>query len=333
MKLGFEYPIIIALGFISLLFLILFIHRFKRNYALSLPLGPPGGAHFKAPIQVDALVRILKFLEIIGIALLIVAAASPIVISSEVLWLSRGADVLFILDVSPSMSALDMDGKNRFDTARNLVRSFAELRKSDAIGLVAVGGEAALLIPPTIDRQALNTRLESLSIAELGDGTALGMGIAVAAHHLRYSRAQRRAAVLITDGENNAGAVHPITAAGALSAIGASLWVIGVGSSGTVPIDYVDPLTKLRRTGIFESRFDTEALRAIAKTGGGTYIAAPSAAAFTEAFSKLESSEATVQRSRLIPRTRPIYIPFILVALGFLVLARIVRRFFLGAFL
>jgi Ca-activated chloride channel family protein len=231
------------------------------------------------------------------------------------------------------MAAIDMDGSNRFNAARKLLKDFAERRPSDGIGLVAVGNDAALLLPPTTDRELLAARLENLRIGEMGNGTALGMGIAVAAYHLEKSKAPRRAVVLISDGENNAGAIHPETAAAMLKEINASLWVIGVGSGGEVPIDYVDPYTRMRRTGLIDSRYDRDALERIAASGGGTWIQAPSAAAFAAAFTRVDDQELLVRRSSTVMRKRPFHQPFIFAALVLVAASRFVRRFFLGAWL
>jgi Ca-activated chloride channel family protein len=198
---------------------------------------------------------------------------------------------------------------------------------------VAVGNDASLLVPPTIDRDALFSRLDSLRIGELGDGTALGMGLGIAALHIRNSTAPRRAVALITDGENNAGAIHPETAAAALQNVPVSLWVIGVGSGGEVPIDYVDPVTRIRRTGTFDSRFNVESLRSIALSGGGHYISAPSAEAFAHAFSRINEGELIIRRSGTINRTRSFQAPFIVAALALICAARYIRRHILGAFL
>jgi Ca-activated chloride channel family protein len=231
------------------------------------------------------------------------------------------------------MAGLDMDGQTRFDAARDMVLDFANHRPADAIGLVAVGNEAALLLPPTVDRPILYSRLDALRIGEMGDGTALGLGLAIAALHIRGSSAPRRAVVLITDGENNAGAVHPEAAAEALGASGASLWVIGVGSAGEVPIDYGEPVLKVRRTGSFDSRMNPENLRAIARKGGGTFLAAPSGKAFSEAFARFADAEMTVRRSGTVNRTRDVQRPAILAALGLILLSRFIRRWFLRVFL
>jgi Ca-activated chloride channel family protein len=333
MSLSFERPLLFLLTLFALVVAYVVSRILRTATAIEIPLGPPGGSSFEPPVGADLAVRVLHAAELIGALCLAIAAGGPISLTTETVWLERGADILFIVDASPSMSARDMGASSRFDAARRLVREFSLNRGADAIGLVAVGGDAALLVPPTVDRRALLARLESLSIAELGDGTALGLGLSVAALHLSSSRAPRKAAVLITDGENNAGAVHPATAAAALRAAGASLWVVGVGGSGEVAVDYVDPTTKQRRTGVFDSRFDPEALRSIARSGGGTYLSAPSADAFARAFSRLDVAEATAARSRSRIRTAALHMPFVVVGIVLLVSARAVRRLVLGAFL
>jgi Ca-activated chloride channel family protein len=136
---------------------------------------------------------------------------------------------------------------------------------------------------------------------------------------------------LITDGENNSGAVHPETAAAMLAKMGISLWVIGVGSRGEIPISYVDPLTRIRRTGTFESRFNPENLEKIALKGEGFWIAAPSAEAFEAAFARLDQGEMTIRRSGVSRRTLPFHGVFIAGALFLLLGARLIRRYALGA--
>jgi Ca-activated chloride channel family protein len=331
MSVGFEYPQFIVVG-LALIPLTLWILRRTRNsFVLLLPLGSPGGVPFKPPFKWDLVMKLLFALELFAVFLFFLAAAGPERRINQTVWLSRGADILFVLDVSPSMAGIDMDGRSRFDAARDLVRNFAEKRPSDAIGLAAVGNDAALLVPPTVDRRPLVERLDRLRVAELGDGTALGMGLAVATRHLQNSAAPRRVVVLVTDGENNAGAVHPETAAALLAEAKISLWVIGLGSGGVIPIDYVDPATRMRRTGTLDSRFDAESLRALSRAGKGVYLAAPSADTLAAAFSRIAGEELTVNRSGTIIRRYPLHIPLILGGLGLVVLTRFIRRFLLRA--
>ena len=333
MSLGFDRPLFILAAFIAIPAFILFFRYFKPLFALDLPLGPPGGIAFKSPVNLKFLMRFLHALELAGVFLLFTAAAGPHLNFTETVWLNRGADIIFVLDISPSMAGIDMNGRSRFDAARTLVRNFAERRPQDAIGLIAVGEDAALLTPLTTDRSSFYSRLDSLTLGELGDGTALGTGLALAAFHIDKSQAPRRAVVLITDGENNAGTVHPEAAAAILGQIGVSLWVIGVGSSGEIPFSYVDPTTHMRRTGTFESRYDPETLKNIAEKAGGHWIQAPSAEAFAAAFSQLDQGEMIIRRSSTVRREEPLYAIFVLSALIVLCGVRFVRRYILGALL
>jgi Ca-activated chloride channel family protein len=329
---GFETPAVLFIG--AALFVLGFIlSRFRKDEVVfSVPLGAPGGTSFKPPFGVDSLVRLLRAGTIAALALLVIASSGPVFISSTTVWLSRGADIVFILDVSPSMAGIDMNGKNRFDAARDLVRSFAMTRPQDALGLIALGADAALLVPPTLDREAFFTRLDGLRIGELGDGTAIGTALALASLHIRNFRdSSRHSVVLITDGENNAGAVHPENAAASLRSSGAGFWVIGLGGAGEVPIDYVDPLTKIRRTGTFDSSYDHNSLRAIAAKGGGVYLAAPSDDGFAAAFARLDSGEFTIGRSGVLRRRIPLHEPLIIAGALLLLVVRVLRRHVLGA--
>ena len=333
MNIGFDRPLFILAGLISVPFLVLVSRYFKPLFALDISMEPPGGIAFKSPVNLRFLMRFLQILELTGVIMLFVAAAGPHFAFFEMVWLNRGADILFALDVSPSMAGIDMGGRNRFDVSLSLIKDFAERRRQDDIGLIAIGQDAALLVPLTTDRNALYSRLDTLAIGELGDGTALGTGLALAGYHISRSQAPRRAVVLITDGENNAGEIHPETAAAMLGEIGVSLWVIGVGSSGVIPIEYIDPMTRMRRSGTFESRYNPESLRQIAAKAYGHWIHAPEADAFAAAFARLDQEEMIIRRSGTIRREEPLYVFFLLAALALLWGVRFIRRYALGALL
>jgi Ca-activated chloride channel family protein len=329
---SFDRPFFLFAGLIAIPLIFILSKRLRSLFTLELPLGPPGGIPFHY-LNLDLLMKALHVLELCGLFFLFVAAAGPHFINMEIVWFSRGADILFVMDISPSMAGLDMNGRSRFDAARELVQDFASRRPSDALGLVAVGEDAGLLVPLTTDRESFYSRLDSLALGELGDGTALGMGLAVAGLHLNKSGAPRRTVVLITDGENNAGSVHPETAAALLGDMGVSLWVIGVGSSGDVPVNYVDPVTHIRRVGTFESRFDPETLKGIAEKGRGTLIAAPSAETFAAAFARLDQGEMIIRRSGTVRQKEPFHEFFIVGAILLLCGVRFFRRYILGALL
>ena len=328
---GFEYPSIAIAALFIIPMAIILSKKLKNPFAASISLGPPLGTPFKPPINLKGLIISLQFIEYLGAFLLILCAASPEIRITKTVWQNRGADILFVLDISPSMAALDMDGQSRYNAARKLLKNFCERRPSDSIGLVAVGNDAAILIPPTSDREVIAGRLESLRLGELGDGTALGTGLATAVYHLEKSAAPRRAVVLISDGENNAGAIHPNTAAKMLAEADISFWVIGIGSGGEVPIDYTDPSTRIRRTGLYDSHYDTDSLKKIALAGNGTWIQAASADALEAAFFKIDEEEIIVRRAGTTTQSRPYHSLFLIIAVSLIMGANFIKRFIMGA--
>jgi Ca-activated chloride channel family protein len=330
---GFDRPVFVIAAIVIVPLLLFASRYFKPLFALDLPLGPPGGIAFKSPVNLKLFMKFLHGLELTGVFLLFLCAAGPHLVFSELIWLNRGADIIFALDVSPSMAGIDMNGRSRFDASRLLIRDFAERRPQDSMGLVILGEDAALLVPLTTDRESLFSRLDSLSIGEMGDGTAIGTGLALAAFHIRKSQAPRKAVVLITDGENNAGSIHPETAAALLGEQGVSLWVIGVGSSGEIPVDYVDPKTRMRRTGTFESRYDIASLKNIALKAQGHWIHAPQADAFNAAFTELDQGEMIIRRSSTLRTEEALHGFFIIASLVLLSGVRLIRRHILGALL
>jgi len=332
-NIDFDRPVFAVIA-VLLPFIILFCRRFFRSaFSLFISLGPPDGESFKAPARTGIFLKLVNFAEIAGVFLLAFALSGPVVITNNPVYLDRGTDLLFILDCSPSMAGLDIDGRSRFEAAQKMISDFSTTHPADAIGLVGVGSDAALLVPPTTDRNTLIKRLYSLKVGELGDGTSLGTGISVAAFHLNNSYAPRKAAVLITDGENNAGAINPETAAELLARESVNFYVIAVGTNGQVPIDYIDPFTNIRRTGTFDSRFETAALNLLAESGNGTFIPAPSAAAFADAFSRINKSELTVTRTGIRGKRVPIHNFLLVLGIALMAGAFFIKKFVLKAFL
>jgi len=235
-----------------------------------------------------------------GIVMFIIALAGPGKSYREKLYLSRGLDIMIVLDESPSMSAQDFQPYNRFQTAKNVIKDFVLQRENDAIGLVSFSTQAALRIPPTFDREALLDRLDSLTMMSLGEGTAIGMGIAVAALHLERSSAERGIVVLLTDGENNAGEITPESAAAIAASIGIRIYVIGVGTQGEVTIELKDPKTGTVTKGRWNSRFNEELLAQIAESANGRYFSAKSPGALASVFRTIDSIESTEKRSKTI---------------------------------
>lgn len=304
--------------------------RLRRRSRLPLALGPEGGQAFSAPSSLKFLHGLLVFIEISALLLFLFVSATPLRYKSRVIQLDRGSDIVFALDCSPSMSALDMDGESRFQRARELIKGFAFAHPSSSLGLVAMAETAAVLCPPSEDHAAFLESLAALKVGELGEGSALGMGLGTATLHLLASRAPSRHIVLLTDGENNAGEVHPETAARLAREAGIQVFVIGIGSEGQTLLDYTDPHTGQRRHGLFNSHYDEKALAAIAREAGGLWFPAQDVKDFERAFQSLEQSTVKGGRTRVEQETQALYRGLLLVGLGLMVPVLLLRFLFLG---
>ncbi|MDR3200623.1 MAG: VWA domain-containing protein, partial [Spirochaetales bacterium] len=210
-------------------------------------------------------------------------------------------------------------------SARETVRRFILGRENDPIGLVGFGYEAALQVPPTLDYDYLLSELDKLHIMALGDGTAIGMGIAVAALHLRSSSAPEKVIILLTDGKNNAGEIPPDTAARIASQIGARIYAIGIGGKAEAPIELRDPKSGRILRGSLEGGFDEDVLRTVAEKSGGSYFFAGNPGTLNAVFSAIDSLETVERRVRIQVKTVAVHEWFIIVGLILLVLDFFIR--------
>lgn len=265
---------------------------------------------------------------------LVIALANPILRQQEKIFTSRGADILFVLDTSPSMAARDISLVNgtttRLEAAKIGIKTLATKSHGASYGIVAMASESACIVPPTNDLDFFERQLNSLEIGELGEGTALGIGLTTAVYHLESSKAPKKCIVLITDGENNAGSVNPETAAALAAEKGISLYTFGIGTNGSVPIEYIDKKSGKIRSGFYESSFDTAPLENLAQIAGGTYFGIDSTAALSESLSEISSREDVVQTFYYRSSDKNCYSFFLLLALIFFAASWIIRRIFLS---
>jgi Ca-activated chloride channel homolog len=311
---------------------ILEVTRGRRSGDIHFPFSVWNGDMPSFPGRgLKAVNRIAFFFSLAGALLLVGALAGPGRIEYEEIHLSRGADILFVVDQSPSMAAQDFGPENRLGAAKEFMISFLRNRKHDPIGLVSFGREAALRFPPTLDYDALEGLIDSLAVMEFGDGTAVGTALGIACAHLNAGGAREKIVLLLTDGENNAGDIQPVSAAHLASRLGITVYTIGMGSEGEIPLEYTDPRTGKRFSGLYRSGFDEEGLKAIAELTGGTYFHAVGSGILLRIGEIIDSLEAREIRTAIEPRHTPFHGQFILagfiaVAVGFVIRKVVLRE-------
>jgi len=184
----------------------------------------------------------------------------------------QGVDIIIALDCSRSMTAADIQ-PTRLERAKREVFDLLAMLKGDRVGLVAFAGTAFLQCPLTLDYDAFNLFLNSLSPDYLPvGGTDITGALATALDSFDPKSASDKAVILITDGENTSDG-QPLTAAETLKENKIKLFCIGVGSSVGVPIPEPAGGFKKDRSGqIVLSRLDENTLKKIAVVTGGTYV-------------------------------------------------------------
>lgn len=267
-----------------------------------------------------------KLFSIVAFVFTVAAVANPVISHQEKVYTSRGSDILFVLDTSPSMAARDIAEGTRLVAAKKSIRLLAEENGGASLGLVAMGVGAALVVPPTMDRSVFFQRLESSRVGEMGDGTAIGVGLSCAALHLEYSSAPKKIIVLITDGENNSGSVNPITAAKFLKEKGISLYVLGVGTKGMVPLEYVDPSTGKTYSGSFESNYDSVKLSSLASAAEGRFFEVRTLSELSDVLSMIGKTESVTQSYHVKNTEQSFYSACLFFSLMLFILAWFVKR-------
>ncbi|HBQ59264.1 MAG TPA: aerotolerance regulator BatA, partial [Balneolaceae bacterium] len=109
-------------------------------------------------------------------------------------------------------------------------------------GLVTFAMKSFTVVPPTLDYRLLKNLIDELEMGIIEDGTAIGMGIATAINRLKDSNTESKVIILLTDGQNNAGEIDPVTAADLASTYNIKIYTIGAGTRGTAPYPIQDPI-------------------------------------------------------------------------------------------
>ncbi|MCC3159573.1 VWA domain-containing protein [Hymenobacter sp. 15J16-1T3B] len=244
---------------------------------------------------------LLRFLPdvVLGLSLMmgVLALARPQRTDERVEQSGRGIDIVLAVDVSASMELQDLQ-PNRLEAAKRVARAFVQGRRGDRIGLVAFAGDAYSVLPLTTDYELLQEELQNLRLGLIPtDGTAIGTALGVATNRLRAAPGRSRVCILLSDGENTAGALDPLTAAQLAHSFGLKLYTIGLGKDGRVPYGK----DELGRPRYVETRLDETTMRQIASAGEGQFFRATDNSALQRIFARinqLEQSEIKLTRYR-----------------------------------
>ena len=224
------------------------------------------------------MVLLKKGLLFSAIALLLVALTGPRFCSGGRPVPRKGADLVFMLDISRSMMARDVL-PDRLGQAKQEISSISHAVRGGRRAILLFAGAPLVQCPLTTDKEAFDALLGMDSPDLIEDqGTSFRQALQLAASLLEPGSENRLAPglkgekilVLLSDGEDHAGDIQ--AAAQQLKKAGVHLFVIGVGMRQPVAIPLGGGVLKRDEHGqVVMSSFKPETLQELARDAGGLY--------------------------------------------------------------
>ncbi len=248
---------------------------------------------------------------------------------------TKGIDIMLAVDVSASMLARDLK-PSRLEALKKTAINFMKKRPNDRFGVVLYAGEAFTQVPITSDRRIVMQAIRKINFNQLFNtleqGTAIGMGLATAINRLKDSKAKSKVIILMTDGVNNTGEIDPYTALELAKQFGIKVYTIGIGTNGFAPTPVA-----LDNNGGFIYRnakveIDEKLLQKIADETGGRYFRATDNSKLHKIYKEIDKLEKTEIKEMKYYNYQELYRPFILIAIGLIFLAGLLRYTWLKSF-
>ncbi|MCU4676878.1 VWA domain-containing protein [Catenovulum sp. 2E275] len=241
--------------------------------------------------------------------LLVISAARPQWLGEPVSMPTEGRDLMLAVDLSGSMQIEDMHVQgqqvNRLVMIKHVMQDFIQRREGDRLGLILFADTAYLQTPLTFDRNTTNQMLTEAVIGLVGDKTAIGDAIGLAAKRFDQKEQSNQILILLTDGQNTSGALEPMQALELAKQQGIKIYTIGVGADemlvqGFFGFSKQNPSRDL----------DENMLTKLATETGGRYFRARDANELEQIYQELDKLEPVSDESlQMRPLTALFYWP------------------------
>ena len=221
---------------------------------------------------------------------LVLASARPLWLGDPITLPSKGRDLMVAVDLSGSMEYNDMvvNGQqvDRLVMVKHVLGDFIQRRVGDRLGLILFADTAYLQTPLTHDRETVQTMLDESVLGLVGEKTAIGDAIGLAAKRFDQQEETSKILILLTDGQNTAGNISPEDALKLAKDQKITVYTIGVGADEM----YVQSFFSSRRVNPSRD-LDETMLTTIANETGGQYFRARDTQALEEIYHKLDELE------------------------------------------
>ncbi|CAN5123144.1 VWA domain-containing protein [soil metagenome] len=308
--------------FLPFLFLLRWLinHRFHQKLTVAFP---KKGIEWSP----SSLLRFVPDIILsITIALIIISLARPQRTNEKVEQWTEGIDIMLVVDISESMLIEDFN-PNRLEAAKKVAHDFVNGRFQDRIGLVVFSGDAYSLSPLSTDYNLLKSYIDEIDYKMIDSrGTAIGSALAVATNRLRESKAASKVVILLSDGDNTAGNLDPITAAELAHAFDIKIYSVAIGREGRVPFgkDFFG------RTRYVENTLDESTLRKIASIGEGEFFRVSDNQAMIEVFKRIDEYEKAEIRETRFKDTTDYYSVYLSWSIVFLLVWMLLKSTFIS---
>lgn len=220
-------------------------------------------------------------LNALGLTLIVLALARPqrgrVYEEME----TSGIDIMLCLDVSQTMSMPDYSPMNRLHVAKERAKDFIRQRPGDRIGIVIFAQTALTQCPLTLDHKIVTELIDRIRFNIVPwQQTAIGTGLAMSLARLKGTQTKERIVILLTDGQNNAGDIDPLTAARLAQTYGIKVYCIGVGTKGQPDMPE-------------QAELDMNTLNQIAELTGGRAFLATDAEGLKSIYKEINQMEPT----------------------------------------
>lgn len=219
---------------------------------------------------------IFPWIYLLGVLFLILAMLNFSTQNKEEISINnKNSNILFLVDVSNSMNAQDIE-PSRLEQAKNILSQSLSALHDERVGIVVFAGEAKSIMPLTSDYSSANIFLNSIS-SELipKQGTDFLLAVKESIKKLSHASTGTKKIILISDGEDNEGN-HNVAIREAQNN-NISITTVGIGTEDGSPIpeylfNYYQDYKRDESGQVILTKRETSALKSIAKDTQGTYI-------------------------------------------------------------
>lgn len=245
----------------------------KVEMAEQAALKLPGNLMQGLPQVQQTKARLSPWLLILAWLLLVLASTRPQWLGEAIPLPVEGREMVLAIDLSRSMQREDMQLRgndvDRLTMLKHVMHDFIIQRKGDRLGLILFADGAYLQAPLTYDLGTVQTLMDEAVLGLVGDRTAIGDAIALAVKRFEENENPQRVLVLVTDGQNTAGALEPEQALLLAKEKQVTIYTIGVGAD----VMYQRSLFGTRKVNP-SSDLDETLLTRLAEETGGQYFRA-----------------------------------------------------------